>query len=77
MTFDYFTSCDFCERKRDCFQLLFDGRTICEDCYDEHVRPCPSCNDIVIDGEDGQPCVVCFAFSQPEQEAVSKEAVNG
>lgn len=63
MNFDNFTRCDFCDRRRNCFKFLFDGRDICEGCYAEHVRPCASCNDIVIDGLAGQQCEVCTAMA--------------
>lgn len=66
--YDDYRRCDFCDEWRECVQLLFDGRHICEECADAHINPCPTCNDIVIDGEDGEQCAVCVVFFPLERE---------
>lgn len=60
LAFNDYCRCDFCENRRPCARFLFDERSICEDCYDAHVRPCPTCNDILIDEEE--QCSVCTVF---------------
>jgi hypothetical protein len=76
MTFDNFTRCDFCDRMRGCRQFLFDGRDICGGCYETHVKECPTCNDIVIDGAEGQQCASCSAFCPlAAQEEIQERAL--
>lgn len=67
MTRDY-TTCSYCRERRDCTVLYGEKfLDICDDCYEEHVRPCPTCNDVVIDGKDGETCWFCWVFFPAEE----------